>query len=49
MFRGYERPTAPPAGSIARFIALKGVLAELARIRELALRVPPVRNDVIGQ
>ena len=26
----------------------EGLLSELARIRELALRIPPVRNDVIG-
>jgi hypothetical protein len=26
----------------------EGVLSELARIRELALRIPPVRNDIIG-
>ena len=26
----------------------EGLLSELARIRELALRIPPVRNDIIG-
>ena|SRR5438093_9256256 len=26
----------------------EGLLSELARIRELALRIPPVRNDVLG-
>lgn len=26
----------------------EGLLLELARIRELALRIPPVRNDIIG-
>jgi hypothetical protein len=26
----------------------EGLLLELARIRELALRIPPVRNDVLG-
>ena len=26
----------------------EGLLAELARIREPALRIPPVRNDIIG-
>jgi hypothetical protein len=26
----------------------EGLLSELARIRELALRIPPVRNDVVG-
>ena len=26
----------------------EGLLLELARIRELVLRVPPVRNDILG-
>jgi hypothetical protein len=26
----------------------ESLLSELARIRELALRIPPVRNDVLG-
>ena len=26
----------------------EGLLSELARIRELAVRIPPVRNDMIG-
>jgi hypothetical protein len=26
----------------------EGLLSELVRIRELALRIPPVRNDIIG-
>lgn len=26
----------------------EGLLSELARIRELAFRIPPVRNDVLG-
>jgi hypothetical protein len=26
----------------------EGLLSELARIRELALRIPPARNDILG-
>jgi hypothetical protein len=30
------------------FLDTEGLLSELARIRELALRIPPVRNDILG-
>ena len=37
-----------PCSSVMKAADTEGLLAELAGIRDLALRIPPVRNDILG-
>jgi hypothetical protein len=50
MFGVYDAPQrlSPHRPPDPWLLDTEGLLSELARVRELALRIPPVRNDVLG-